>query len=76
MAHQALRMSTATAKDASIMRLEKTRMMRVLRDEPAFSEVFVAHLLARSMRVEENEFIDYKGRLEVHSSLWNVVLNN
>jgi hypothetical protein len=69
-------MSTATAKDASIMRLEKTRMMRVLRDEPAFSEVFVAHLLARSMRVEENEFIDYKGRLEVHSSLWNVVLNN
>jgi hypothetical protein len=69
-------MSTATAKDASIMRLEKTRMMRVLRDEPAFSEVFVAHLLARSMRVEENEFIDYKGRIEVHNSLWNVVLNN
>ena len=48
-------MSTATAMDeSSIMKLEKTRMMRVLHDEPAFSEVFVAHLLARSIRVEED----------------------
>ena len=55
LAHQELRMSTATAMDeSSIMRLEKTRMMRVLHDEPAFSEVFVAHLLARSIRVEED----------------------
>src|ERR1035438_5723904 len=136
---QALRMATATAMDeSSIMRLEKTRMMRVLHDERAFSDVFVAHLLARSIRVEEDlvdqlfnssekrrtrvllllanfgkegqpepviakisqetlaemvgttrsrvsfflnkfrklGFIDYKDRLEVHSSLLTVVLHD
>jgi CRP-like cAMP-binding protein len=113
-------------------------MIRVLREEPAFSEVFVAHLLSRSIRVEEdlvdqlfnssekrlarvllllanfgkegqpeplipkisqetlaemvgttrprisffmNKFrrqgyIDYKDRVEVHSSLLNVVLHD
>jgi CRP/FNR family cyclic AMP-dependent transcriptional regulator len=29
-------------------------MMRVLRDEPSFSERFMTHLLARTMRVEED----------------------
>jgi CRP/FNR family transcriptional regulator, cyclic AMP receptor protein len=29
-------------------------MIRVLHDEPAFSEMFVAHLLARTIRVEED----------------------
>ena len=29
-------------------------IMRVLYDEPAFSEVFMSHLLARTMRVEED----------------------
>ena len=37
-----------------IMRLEKPAMIRVLHDEPAFSEMFVAHLLARTIRVEED----------------------
>ena len=55
LARQALRMSTATAMDeCSIMRIEKARMIRVLHEEPAFSEIFVAHLLARSIRVEED----------------------
>ena len=34
------------------MRLEKTAMVRVLHEEPAFSEMFVSHLLARTIRVE------------------------
>ena len=34
------------------MRLEKTAMIRVLHEEPAFSEMFVSHLLARTLRVE------------------------
>jgi CRP-like cAMP-binding protein len=139
LARQALRMSTAIAMDeCSIMRIEKARMIRVLHEEPAFSEIFVAHLLARSIRVEEDlvdqlfnssekrlarvllllanfgkegqpepviakisqetlaemigttrsrvsffmnkfrrlGFIDYKDRLEVHSSLLNVVLHD
>ena len=34
------------------MRLEKATMIRVLHEEPAFSEMFVSHLLARTIRVE------------------------
>ena len=120
------------------MRIEKARIVRLLHEEPAFSEVFVAHLLSRSIRVEEDlvdqlfnssekrlarvllllanfgkdgppepviakisqetlaeivgttrsrvsffmnkfrklGFIDYKDRLEIHSSLLSVVLND
>ena len=119
------------------MRLEKAVMVRVLHEEPAFSEMFVSHLLARTIRVEAdlvdqlfnssekrlarallllanfgkdgrpepiiakvsqetlaemigttrsrvshfmNKFrklglIDYNGRIEIHSSLLNVVLH-
>jgi CRP/FNR family transcriptional regulator, cyclic AMP receptor protein len=38
--------------DCAIMRLEKATMIRVLHEEPAFSELFVSHLLARTIRVE------------------------
>ena len=135
---QPLRLATATAMtDCEIMRLEKATMIRVLHDEPAFSEMFVSHLLARTVRVEAdlvdqlfnssekrlarallllanfgkdgrpepiiakvsqetlaemigttrsrvsyfmNKFrklglIDYNGRIEIHSSLLNVVLH-
>jgi len=55
LAHQLLRMATATSMDESaIMRLEKSRMIRLLDEEPAFSGLFVAHLLSRSIRVEED----------------------
>jgi CRP-like cAMP-binding protein len=55
LAGQPRRMATATAMtDCEIMRLEKSTMIRVLHDEPAFSEMFVAHLLARTIRVEED----------------------
>ena len=36
------------------MRLEKASVVRVIHDEPAFSEMFIAHLLARTIRVEED----------------------
>jgi CRP-like cAMP-binding protein len=52
---QPLRIATATAMtQCEIMRLEKETIVRVLHDEPAFSEMFVAHLLARTIRVEED----------------------
>src|ERR1700726_2885620 len=38
--------------ECEIMRLEKGAIIRVLHDEPAFSEMFVSHLLARTIRVE------------------------
>jgi CRP-like cAMP-binding protein len=48
-------MATAKAMtECEIMRLEKAAMIRVLHDEPSFSEIFVSHLLARTIRVEED----------------------
>jgi NAD(P)-dependent dehydrogenase (short-subunit alcohol dehydrogenase family) len=37
-----------------IMRIEKAAIVRVLHDEPEFSEMFMAYLLARNSRVEED----------------------
>jgi CRP/FNR family transcriptional regulator, cyclic AMP receptor protein len=52
---QPLRMATATAmSDCSIVRMEKAAMVRVLHDEPTFSEMFVSYLLSRNMRIEED----------------------
>ena len=52
---QPRRMATAAAMtECKIMRLEKEAIIRVLHDEPAFSEIFVSHLLARTIRVEED----------------------
>ena len=34
------------------MRLEKAAIIRVIRQESAFSEMFIAHLLGRTIRVE------------------------
>jgi CRP/FNR family transcriptional regulator, cyclic AMP receptor protein len=50
---QPLRMATAAAMEESAMtRLEKAAMIRLLHDEPKFSERFMSHLLARNIRVE------------------------
>ena len=52
---QPLRVATATAlTECKIMKLDKREIVRVLHDEPAFSEMFIAHLLARTIRVEED----------------------
>jgi CRP-like cAMP-binding protein len=50
---QPLRLATVVAMtQCSIMRLDKAVIVRVLHDEPEFSEKFTAHLLARTARVE------------------------
>lgn len=52
---QPLRLATvATMSESVIMRLGKASIVRVLRDQPRFSEMFMAHLLARNARVEED----------------------
>ena len=49
------RISTARAlEDSVITRVDKSTMVRMLRDEADFSELFTAHLLARTIRVEED----------------------
>jgi len=50
-----LRMATATAITAcQIMRLDKACVIRTLHEDAAFSEMCMAHLLARTLRVEED----------------------
>jgi CRP/FNR family transcriptional regulator, cyclic AMP receptor protein len=53
LAGQAQRIATVTTMaDSVIMRLEKTAVVDVIHREPAFSEMFIAHLLGRTIRVE------------------------
>jgi CRP-like cAMP-binding protein len=55
LAGQALRMGSAAAMtDCQLLRIEKKAMMDALHREPALSEVFVAYLLARNVRYEED----------------------
>ena len=55
LAGQPRRIATITAMtECMIMRLQKTSIIRVLHDEPGFSEIFISHLLARTIRVEED----------------------
>ena len=52
---QRARLSTATAMtECELMRVEKAAMLRVLRDEPDFSRMFISHILTRTARVEED----------------------
>ena len=53
LAGQAQRIATVTSMtDSVIMRLEKAAVVDVIHREPAFSEMFIAHLLGRTIRVE------------------------
>jgi len=55
LAGQSQRMASATTmSDCSIMRLEKAGVIRLLHDQPAFSELFLHHLLSRNIRIEED----------------------
>ena len=52
---QPLRLCSATAlTDCSVMRVEKKTMLNVLHEEHAMSDVFVAYLLTRNSRYEED----------------------
>ena len=55
LAGQSFRMGSAEAMtDCQLLRIEKKAMMDALHREPALSEVFVAYLLARNVRYEED----------------------
>ena len=50
-----LRISTTTAiEDSVITAITKDAMLAALRDEPKFSEMFMAYLLTRNSRIEED----------------------
>ena len=55
LAGQPLRMGSATAMtDCEILQIDKKAMTLALHQEHAFSDLFVAHLLARNVRYEED----------------------
>ena len=55
LAGQTRRLATVAAMaDSVIVRLEKAAIIRVIHIEPAFSELFIAHLLDRTIRVESD----------------------
>jgi CRP/FNR family cyclic AMP-dependent transcriptional regulator len=48
-------LATATAmSECSIVRLEKSATVRVLHEQPAFTEIFLAYVLSRNIRIEED----------------------
>src|SRR5450755_3985409 len=52
---QPLRLATVRAMtECVIVRITKATITRVIHEEPAFAELFIAHLLARNLRVEED----------------------
>ena len=55
LAGQTVRSATATAlEDSNLVRIDKDAMIRVLHEEPAFAALFIAYLLAHTLRVEED----------------------
>jgi CRP/FNR family cyclic AMP-dependent transcriptional regulator len=55
LAGQPLRMSTAGAlQSSSIVRIAKKTMVRLLHRKPEFGELFIAYLLLRNVRIEED----------------------
>jgi CRP/FNR family cyclic AMP-dependent transcriptional regulator len=55
LAGQPVRMATATAiTPCTVMRVERSAMVRALLERPEFAEKFIAHLLSRNIRIEED----------------------
>ncbi len=55
LAGQSVRMATSIALSAcSVMRVDKIKAIETLHDQPEFSETFIAHLLSRNIRIEED----------------------
>ena len=55
LAGQPLRMGTATAvMRTALLRIPKREMIRMLHEHPEFSDRFIAHMLTRNIRIEED----------------------
>jgi CRP-like cAMP-binding protein len=55
LAGQPVRMGSATATtDSTILLVDKNRMVRLLHKQHALSDRFIAHMLARNIRIEED----------------------
>jgi CRP/FNR family cyclic AMP-dependent transcriptional regulator len=55
LAGQPLRMGTATTITATtVMEVKKARMVKLLHEQSALSDLFIAHILDRNIRIEED----------------------
>jgi CRP-like cAMP-binding protein len=55
LAGQPIRMGNATATtDSTVLLVDKDQMVRLLHKQPAMSDRFIAHMLARNIRIEED----------------------
>jgi CRP/FNR family cyclic AMP-dependent transcriptional regulator len=55
LAGQPVRMGSATAMVASsVLRIPKREMIKILHDQSTFSDLFIAHMLGRNIRIEED----------------------
>ena len=55
LAGQPVRMASATATtDSTILLVDKEQMVRLLHNQHALSDRFIAHMLARNIRIEED----------------------
>jgi CRP/FNR family cyclic AMP-dependent transcriptional regulator len=55
LAGQLVYLATATTiEDASIVRIDKQSMLRLLQDDPTFAMLFLAYMLARNVRIQED----------------------
>jgi len=55
LAEQLLRMGTATAVvPTTVLRIQKREMVRTLHEQPEFSNRFIAHMLVRNIRIEQD----------------------
>jgi CRP/FNR family cyclic AMP-dependent transcriptional regulator len=55
LAGQLVCMATAAAMEKStLVRIDKQAMIRMLHDEPTFSELFLTYLLSRNIRIQED----------------------
>ena len=59
LAGQRTRTATATVvEDCSVVCIDKDTMIRVMHDQPAFAELFMAYLLAHTIRIE-GDLVDH-----------------
>jgi len=55
LAGQPIRMGSATAMaPTAVLRMPKKEMLRMLHEQSTFSDLFIAHMLARNIRIEED----------------------
>ena len=78
LAGQPRRMATVRAMtECAIVRIDKVAMVRLIRVEPGFSEMFMGHVLGRTIRVEE-DLVDqlFNSSEKRLASLLNAILHD